>query len=181
MAQEQDIGANPTLKTIFSRASVRSFKNAPVPKEALDTAVRAAMAAPTAVDKRPWEFIVITDRATLDRLAAALPYAKMASQAGAAIVVCGDTERQHGGTAADFWVMDCSAASENILLAVGSLGLGAVWTSVYPDPQRVKAVRSILGIPEHIVPLNLIPIGVPEGTPQPKDKYNPRQIHWEKW
>lgn len=177
----QDAGNNPTLKTIFSRKSVRTFKDAPVSKETLNMLVRAGMAAPTAVDKRPWEFIVITDRATLNKLADALPYAKMAAQAGGAIMVCGDTEKQHGGVGANYWIMDCSAASENILLAAESMGLGAVWTAVYPDEERVKAARTILGIPAKVIPLNFIPIGVPDGDPKPKDKHDPQKIHWEKW
>jgi len=180
-AWAQDTASNPTLKTIFSRKSVRTFKDAPVSKETLDTLVRAGMAAPTAVDKRPWEFIVITDRATLNKLAEALPYAKMAAQAGGAIMVCGDTEKQFGGAGEKYWIMDCSAASENILLAAESMGLGAVWTSVYPNEERVKSARTILGIPAKVIPLNFIPIGIPDGDPKPKDKYDPQKIHWEKW
>jgi nitroreductase len=155
---------NDTLKTIFSRKSVR-----------------AGMASPTAVDKRPWEFIVVTDRAILKQLADDLPFAKMADKAAAAIIVGGDVRKQWGGLDSDYWIMDCSAATENILLAAESMGLGAVWTAVYPEESRVRTVRQVLGIPPHIVPLNLIPVGVPAGREKPKDKYNPAQIHWNKW
>jgi len=172
---------NDTLKTIFSRKSVRSYKDEPVAKEKLDMLVRAGMAAPTAVDKRPWEFIVITDRKVLNQLSDALPYARMARQASAGIVVAGDTRKQWGGQASPYWIMDCSAASENILLAAESMGLGAVWTAIYAEEGRAEAVRKVLGLPDHVVPLNLIPIGVPQGTEKPKDKYNPKQIHWNKW
>ncbi len=174
---------NDTLKTIFNRKSVRHYKEGKVTDEQLLTLVKAGMAAPTAVDKRPWEFIVITDKATLVKLAENLPYAKMVANAAAAIVVCGDTAKQFGGKDSQFWIMDCSAATENILLAAESLGLGAVWTAVYPGAERIKPVTEILNIPvdKNIVPLALIPVGVPVGDEKPKDKYNPDQIHHEKW
>jgi nitroreductase len=139
------------------------------------------MAAPTAVDARPWDFIVITDKAVLKRLSDALPYAKMAVNAGSAIMVTGDLDRQFGGKDSLFWIMDCSAASENILLAAESMGLGAVWTAVYPDQGRVAAVRSILAIPDNVVPLNFIPVGVPSGQDKPKDKFDPKRVHKDRW
>jgi nitroreductase len=172
---------NDTLKTIFSRKSIRSYKDEPVSREKLEMLIKAGMAAPTAVDKRPWEFIVITDRKVLNQLADALPYAKMASSAAAAIIVGGDVRKQWGGMESDYWIMDCSAATENILLAAESMGLGAVWTAIYPEDARIRAVRQILGIPPHIVPLNLVPVGVPAGRERAKDKYDPKQIHWNKW
>jgi len=172
---------NDTLKTIFSRKSIRSYKEEPVSKDKLEMLIKAGMAAPTAVDKRPWEFIVITDRKVLNQLADALPYAKMASSAAAAIIVGGDVRKQWGGMESDYWIMDCSAATENILLAAESMGLGAVWTAIYPEDSRIRAVRQILGIPPHIVPLNLVPVGVPAGREKAKDKYDPKQIHWNKW
>lgn len=172
---------NDTLKTIFARKSVRTYRNDTVADEKLQMLVRAGMAAPTAVDKRPWEFVIVTDRTVLKQLADALPYAKMADKAAAAIVVGGDVRKQWGGMESDYWIMDCSAATQNILLAAESMGLGAVWTAVYPEDSRVRAVRQILGIPHHVVPLNLIPVGVPAGREKAKDKYDPKQIHWNKW
>jgi nitroreductase len=172
---------NDTLNTIFARKSVRSFKSDAVPDEKLRMLVRAGMAAPTAVDKRPWEFIVVTDRAVLKQLADALPYAKMAEKAAAAIIVAGDVKKQWGGMESDYWIMDCSAATQNILLAAESMGLGAVWTAVYPEDSRVRSVRQILGIPSHVVPLNVIPVGVQAGREKPKDKYDPKQIPWNRW
>jgi len=172
---------NETLKTIMNRKSVRSYQAAPISKEQLELIVKAGMAAPTAVDKRPWEFVVITDRALLKQLAEALPYAKMAEQAAAAILVAGDLDRQHGGREADYWMVDCAAAAENILLAVESLGLGAVWTAVYPEQERIEAVRELLDVPSGVVPLALIPIGAPGGDQKPKDKWDPRRLHWNGW
>jgi nitroreductase len=172
---------NETLKTIFNRKSVRRYRADPIPKEKLELIVKAGMAAPTAVDKRPWEFVVITDKALLKKLGDALPYAKMAEKAGAAILVAGDLDRQFGGREADYWIVDCAAAAENILLAVESLGLGAVWTAVYPEKERIEAVRRLLNVPSSIVPLAFIPIGAPGGDQKPKDKWNPQQLHWNEW
>lgn len=172
---------NETMKTIFNRRSVRTYSAAPVSGEQLNDLVRAGMAAPTAVDTRPWDFIVITDKALLARLAGALPYAKMTEQAAAAIIVTGDLRRQYGGEDASYWLMDCCAATENILLAAESLGLGAVWTAVYPEADRVAAVRKLLGIPAHVMPLNLIPIGVPAAKPKAGDKYNAELVHKDRW
>lgn len=169
------------LSVIHSRKSVRSFvPQKAVSKEDLTTIVKAGMAAPSAVNKQPWAFVVITERAMLDALAVGSPNAKMLNDAGAAIVVCGDLSKAHE-SAPDFWVQDCSAASENILLAVEGMGLGAVWTGVYPSKERVAFIRQTLSLPEHIVPLNLIPIGYPQGETQPKDKWKEENLHWNKW
>jgi nitroreductase len=124
--------------------------------------------------------VVVTDRATLDLLAEKLPSAKMLSKAGAAIIICAIPEKAHGGLV-EYAVIDCSLAGENILLAVESLGLGGIWTACYPNEDRMKTVRTILGIPENIIPLNVMPIGHPTGEDKPKDKFNPGNIRWEKW
>jgi nitroreductase len=168
-------------KVILKRASVRKFTGAAIPKDTLDAIVRAGFAAPSAVDVRPWAFVVVTERATLDALASGLPYAKMLGKAGAAIVVCG-VPNKDDNFAKVYWDEDCSAATQNILLAACSLGLGAVWTAVYPEEDRTAHVRRILGLPTDIVPLNVVPIGVPEGEyPKAKDKYDPKAVHYEKW
>jgi len=169
-----------TLSVIHSRKSVRNFiPGKTIVRETLDTIIRAGMAAPSAVNLQPWQFIVVDDRTTLDSLASGLPYAKMLTQAAAAIVVCGDSTIK--ATDMAFWQFDCSLASGNILLAVESMGLGAVWTAVHPDAGRIAVVKKILNLPENIVPLNVIPIGYPTGEDQPKDKYVPEKVHWNKW
>lgn len=172
---------NPVLETIFSRKSVRHFKPGTVSKGQMEMLVRAGMAAPTAVDQRPWDFIIITDKDVLKKLAEALPYAKMAVDAQAGIIVVGDTEKQFGGKDSLFWIMDCSAAAENILLAAESMGLGAVWTALFPDQERVAVIRKMFNLPDNRIPLNFIPVGIPTGEDKPKDKYNKTQIHWNKW
>jgi nitroreductase len=138
------------------------------------------MSAPSAVNVQPWAFVVVTTRETLDELCARLPYAKMLDTAGAAIVVCGIPNKDRVYSK-DYWVMDCSAASENILLAAHALGLGSVWTAVYVDEDRIMSVRKILSIPEDIIPLNVIPIGVPKDEGHVTDKFREENIHWERW
>lgn len=167
---------------ILSRTSVRSYisdKN--VPDDAVEKILRAGMAAPTAVNKQPWAFIVVKKPELLKVLADSLPNAKMAANAPLAIVVCGDMRKALEGEARDFWVQDASAATENILLAANSLGLGAVWTGIYPGKARMNAASEVLGLPEYIVPLCLIPIGYPDGDNIPKDKWNPENVHYDGW
>ncbi|MDR0660339.1 MAG: nitroreductase family protein [Prevotellaceae bacterium] len=169
------------LSVIHNRKSVRNFiPQKKVSKENLTTLVKAGMAAPTAVNKQPWAFVAITERTTLDSLAEGLPYAKMLKEAGAAIIVCGDLTKAIEEYP-EYWVQDCSAATENILLAVEVMGLGAVWTAVYPDKDRVEFVKNILDLPETAIPLNVIPIGHPSGETMPKDKWKEENLHWENW
>lgn len=172
---------NETLKVIHSRKSVRHYTGAPVSKSDLLTLLKAAMAAPTAVDRRPWAFVVVTDKEILARLEEGLPYTKMLTQAGSCVVVCGVPEKALAGDARQFWVQDCSAATQNLLLAAESLGLGAVWTGVYPDAERIRFVQKTLGLPEGVIPLNVVPVGYPSGEDKPKDKFDPANIHWERW
>lgn len=169
------------LNVIYSRRSVRKFTGEPVGKEDLTAILRAGMAAPSAVNVQPWAFVAVTDRGTLDELCRELPYAKMLDKAGAAVIVCGIPDKDDI-YAKDYWVMDCSLASGNILLAAHALGYGAVWTAAYVNPERVRSVRRILSIPEQIIPLNVIPVGVPaDPDSKPLDKFREENIHWEKW
>ncbi len=174
--------AEIVMQNILSRKSVRSYTDRPVSKEQLDTLVRAAMAAPTGRDMRPWKFIVINDHDAMKALAEKLPYAKMLGEAQCAIAVCGDLSvKDKEGKPSTNWAFDCSAATENLLLAAEAMGLGAVWTAVYPYDERLQPVKEALGLPDDIVPLNLIPIGYPKGDPQPKDKYDAANVHYNQW
>jgi len=168
------------LTVIHNRKSVRNFTGESVAQDQLETLLKAAMAAPSAVNCQPWEFIVVTDRTILDKLGDALPYAKMIYKAGAAIIVCGIPSKAHKQMA-EYAVIDSTLASENILLAAEALGLGAIWTAAYPYPDRMKSVSSILNIPSDVIPLNVIPIGYPTGEDVQKKKYNPEKIHRERW
>ena len=173
--------SNQVIKVIHSRKSVRHFTDEKVTKEQLELLIKAGLAAPSANNVQPWAFIGITNRDILDKLANGLPYAKMLFRASAAIVVCGIPAKAGTDSPEGYWVQDCSAASQNILLAADSIGLGTVWTGVHPRAERIKVVRDILGIPETVIPLNVIPIGYPEGIDKPKNKFKVENIMWEGW
>ena len=153
------------------RKSVRKYLSKSVEEDKIDAMLKAGMAAPSGMDRRPWEFVVVTDRVALDSMAAKLPYAKMLTSVPLAIVVCGDT------TLSSYWYLDCSAATQNILLAAEALGLGAVWTAAYPYEDRIDVVRQNTGLPENIVPLCVIPIGYPDGPQKAKDKFDSKRVH----
>ena len=178
-AKETDV-AKDTLSVIHFRKSVKSFTGAAVSTENLDTIIRAGMAAPTAVNKQPWSFVVVTDRKKLDALATGLPNARGIGKAGAVIIVCTEPEKANLQSK-DFAIIDATLASENILLATEALGLGGHWTASYPYEDKMKHVRTVLGIPATVIPLNVILIGVPTGDDKPKDKYQKDKIHWGKW
>jgi nitroreductase len=169
-----------TLTVIHNRKSARNFTGESVTQDLLEILLKAAMAAPSAVNCQPWEFVVVTDRKTLDNLGDALPYAKMIYKAGAAIIVCGIPSKAHKKMV-EYAVIDSALASENILLAAEALVLGAIWTAAYPYPDRMKSVRSILNIPSDVIPLNVIPIGHPTGEDVRKEKFDPKKIHSEIW
>ena len=166
------------LTVIHSRKSVRKYLDKQVSKEQLEVLLRAGMAAPTAGNKQPWEFVVITDPAMLDTLSLSSRGTRMLSSASAAIAVCGD---KSVGFKSEVWVQDCSAASENILLAAEAIGLGAVWTGIYLNEEPTKYVKRVLGLPPEVFALNIISIGYSTGEEKPKNKWKPSKIHWEKW
>ena len=168
------------LENIHSRKSVRNFiEGKTIPKEDMEILMKAAMAAPTAVNLQPWHFVIIDNRTGLDSLSKGLPYAKMLTKASAAIIVCGDSSIKAGDMT--FWELDCSLASANILLAAEAMGLGAVWTAVYPSPKNIEFVKQYLQLPDNIIPLNVIPIGYPTGDDKAKDKYKTEKVHYNKW
>lgn len=176
--QKQDettLKSKAVLENIAERKSVRKYLNKSVEEDKIDAMVKAGMAAPSGMDRRPWEFVVVTDREALDSMAAKLPYAKMLTNAPLAIVVCGDTTRS------SYWCLDCSAATQNVLLAAEALGLGAVWTAAYPYEDRIDVVRQNTGLPENIVPLCVIPIGYPDGPQKAKDKFDLQRVHRNKY
>ena len=168
--------AKELIDTILSRRSIRRYTQKPVSEEQIKTLLEAAMAAPSASNRKPWHFVVVTERETLNRLAEAHKYAKMLNEAPLCISVCGDQN-----VSERFWVQDCSAATENLLLAATALSLGAVWCGVYPSQERVKEISKILGIEAPIAPLNLIAIGHPAEEKEPRTQYDEGRIHKEKW
>lgn len=169
------------IDEIYTRASVRAYEKRPVEEEKVKALLKAAMSAPSAGNKQPWAFVVVTEAERLKALSEVLPYGGMIKEAPLAIAVCGDMTRAFAGDEQDFWVQDASAATENILLAARSLGLGAVWTGVYPMKDRAAGVARILELPEQAVPLNVLPVGYPQREPHVIDKWDEKKIHREKW
>jgi nitroreductase len=172
---------NQAINNIMTRVSVRSFTGEKITQAQLDTLLRAAMAAPSAINKQPWAFVVVTDEAIITRLGEALPYSRCSNKPALAIIPCGDLSKAIEGEMGAFWINDVSAATENLLLAAHAMGLGAVWTGLHPDMNRAKMVQEMLGLPEHIIPLCVVPVGVPAEQPAVKDKYNPDNIHYNGW
>ncbi len=170
---------NETLKVVHNRSSIRHFTDQAVSAETVETLLRAAMAAPSSRNVQPWVFYVVEDRDLLVRLSEELPSARMLAHAPLAIVVCGDIQKgDPNEEQVHNWVMDCSAATQNLLLAAESLGLGAVWTGVHPYADRIFTVRNALSLPAHIIPLNVIPVGYPATHAQPKEKWDPEKVKY---
>lgn len=170
------------LTAISTRKSIRKFDaSKEVDSATVEKLLKAAMCAPSAMNKQPWEFFVVRDAEKLAALAQANPFCRVGNGAKLAIVVCGNTDNGLPGRGKEYWIHDCSAATENLLLAAHGLGLGAVWTGVYPGEERIASTRAILGIPEGYEPLNIIPIGYPAEDPPVKNKWNPAKVHYDRW
>lgn len=173
---------SPIIAAILARSSIRSYTGGEVPKQAVETLLRAAMAAPSARNVQPWCFMAVTARDIMEKLADALPNGQMLRSAPLALMVGADTAIAEAGTPGkDYWIQDCAAASQNILLAAEALGLGAVWLGVTPVEDRVENLRRILNLPDTVTPLNMIAVGQPREPGKAKDKFKPERIHWEKW
>lgn len=171
------------IDCIMTRASVRKYKPKPVNDSIITTIVKAGMASPTAADQRAWHFVVITDQALKDSISDSFQWMKMVEGCAFAVVVCGNMDKLFDGDREDggFWVQDCSAASENMLLAAHALGLGGVWCGVYPNGDRVEKLAEILNLPNSLRPLNVISFGYPEVPVAPKDKWNPEQVTYNEF
>lgn len=162
------------IENIMTRVSVRQYTEQPVEQEKIDILLKAAMAAPTAVNKQPWHFIVVTDKEKINQLAGPHP-----TNAPLMIAVCGDMSKAiDKEPVREIWVQDASAATENLLLAAHALGLGAVWTGAYPDLERSGNIGKVLGTPENIVPLCVVRVGYPAETPEVKDKYKEENVSY---
>jgi nitroreductase len=168
------------MSVVFERRSVRSFLSKAVEPEKLDRVIRAGFEAPSAHNRRPWEFILITGKEDRETIAAMSPYAKMLPKAAAALVPCANLKLGGTGNPQDiWWVQDLSAATENILLQITAEGLGGVWLGWYPDEGRVKALSGYLGLPAHIVPFSVIALGYPAKPVPAGDRFDPSRVHYE--
>jgi nitroreductase len=163
------------LSIIFARRSIRQYTGEPVSEADIQSLLEAGMAAPSASNRQPWHYVVVTDRATLKALAKAHPFGKMIAHAGLGIAVCGDPAKS------DWWVQDCSAATENILVAATALGLGGVWLGCHGRPEREAAVRGVLGIPDQVGVLSLLSIGHPAEEIEARTQYDPAHVHRGRW
>lgn len=173
---EQDL----IINNMRTRVSVRAFTGEKISEEQIQTLLQCAMAAPSAMNHQPWAFIVVTEDSILEQLGQEFPYSRCDQKPACAIIPCGDLTKAIKGSE-DFWINDVSAATENILLAAHAMGLGAVWTGLHPNMERATAAQQLLGLPEYIIPLCIVPVGVPAEQPEIKDKWNTDNIHYNRW
>ena len=169
------------INAIMTRTSVRQYTDEPVTDAQIETLLRAAMAAPTAADARPWAFVVVKERSMLDSIPMHIKQAVPVARSQVAITICGDMQKAFEGEARNYWIEDTSAATENLLLAAHSMGLGAVWCGVYPQSDKVKYLSELLQLPDYIVPMGIVAIGHPAESPEPKDKWDAERVHVNTW
>jgi nitroreductase len=168
-----------TLEAIFTRRSIREYTSQAVPEELVQELLAAAMQAPSAGNQQPWHFILVTERKQLNELADVLPFGKMLKTAPLAVVVSADLKlEKYPG----FWVQDCSAATQNLLLAAHARGLGAVWLGVYPLEERVAGLKQVLELPGQVGPLCVVALGYPAAKPAPPARrYDETRLHHNHW
>jgi nitroreductase len=167
-----------TLQAILTRKSIRKYTNADIELEKIDKILQAAMYAPSAGNAQPWHFILLTDRKFLDEIPDFHPYSQMLKICKIAILVCADPElEKYKGR----WMQDCSAATENILLAAHNLGLGAVWVGLHPVQERIEGVKNLLALPENIIPFAIVPLGYPAEKRKVDNRFKKERIHFNGW
>ncbi len=166
------------MEALLTRRSVRRFEPKPVSLELIQTLLRAAMQAPSAANAQPWHFIIITEREQLEKVTEFHPAAECLHQAQVAVLVCGDERLEKRP---DRWIQDCSAATQNILLAAHAQGLGAVWLAIHPDPIRIDNIRAMMSLPNTVHPLSLVAVGYPARVPQPVNRFKLERIHFNHW
>jgi nitroreductase len=166
------------MDAIFLRRSIRRFKPEPVSEDDINYVLHAGMSAPSAGNERPWHFVIIKDRKSLETIMSFQPFSHMLREAPMAILVCGDesAEKYPG-----FWPQDCAAATENMLIAATSRGLGCVWLGIYPQEERVLSMSKHAGLPAHVIPFALIPLGHPAEEKPYSDRFDLSRVHHETW
>lgn len=168
------------ITAILTRRSIRDYTPHPVPEEMIRMLLEAAMSAPSAFNERSQEFVVVNDRQILEKIYQLNPNALQVKRATVAIVVCGNQEREKF-KGQGYWQLDGAVAAENILVAAHAIGLGAVWTAIYPYPERIPAVQKLLHLPEQVIPLTIIPIGYPAERKLRENRYDPSRVHYNRW
>ncbi len=166
------------MKALFTRRSIRHYKPDPVPENLIRELLRAAMNAPSAGNEQPWHFVVIYERSNMEAITGVHPHSRMLHEAPVAILVCAD---RHLFQYPEYWIQDCAAATQNILVMAADLGLGSVWLGVYPDQSRIEGLRKIFSLPENIIPFSLVPIGWPDETKDPNNRFDQSRIHYDSW
>ncbi len=166
------------IQAVMSRRSIRRYTRAEVPEDTVKQLLEAAMSAPSAGNEQPWQFVVIRQRRILDAIPSIHPYSQMLKEAALGIVVCGDLSLE---VYKGFWVQDCSAATQNILIAAHGLGLGAVWLGFYPLEDRAAGLKRLLSLLEQIIPLSMVSIGWPGERKAPVMRYRPERVHYDVW
>jgi nitroreductase len=167
-----------TYEAILTRRSIRKYKKQPIPDDIMNKLLRAGFQAPSAGNQQLWHFIILDDRKILNVIPTFHPNSKMLTGADKAILVCGDL---HQEKFKGYWMIDCAAATQNILLAGHSLGLGCCWLGVYPRKNRMTAMKKLLHLPSHIMPFSLVALGVPAETKLTEDRTDQSKIHRNKW
>lgn len=180
-ADEASTSSSSAIDNIMTRTSIRAYTSDTIADATMETLLRAAMAAPSACDFRPWRFVVVDDRALLNTMADTLHTMQMLREAPTAVVVCGDLTKTLDGDGRDYWIQDASAATENLLLAAHAEGLGAVWCGVTPQRRRVEFLSRLLQLPDSIAPLCVVALGYPAESPAPKDKWDATNVHHNAW
>ena len=170
--------ADDTVSTILTRTSIRAFEDRAVDAQTVELLLKAGMAAPSCVNLQPWEFLVLTTPEAREKVVRGLGCNEFAAMASVIIIPCANLQKTFEGDTGN-WMADLSAATENILLAAHSLGLGGVWIGGWPNEGRMAGLAREFNLPEHIVPVSILPIGYPAESPAPKDKWVPEKVHWE--
>ena len=166
------------MDAILSRRSIRKYTSDSIPETVINELLEAAMSAPSSNNQQPWHFVIINDRVILDEIPNFHPYSNMLKEASLAIAVCGDLQLEKSrGT----WFLDCSAATENILIAAQAKGLGAVWLGIYPREERIRGLQDLLALPQHVIPLSLVSIGYPAEEKPRVNRYNASRICYNQW
>ncbi len=167
-----------SIDYILTRRSIRKYTNQTIPDEIIKELIKAGISAPSAGNQQPWQFIILDDRKVLDEISQVLPNGKLLKNSNKAILICGDLNLEtHKG----YWPIDCSVATQNILLAAHAKGLGACWLGVYPRDERVENLKKLFKTPEHIIPFSVISLGYPDEESGKVDRYDDSRVHKNTW
>ena len=167
------------LELLYRRRSIRKYQDRPVSNDTLELLLKAAACAPTASNNQPWEFVVVNDKDIMDNLRKGLYFGQY--NAAAAIVVCANMDLAPKGPYKEYWIQDCSAATENIIIAALGLGLGTVWIGAYPNKVAVNNIQKALAIPAEVIPLSVVYIGYAAEEKEPRTQYNPKRVYWNQY